>query len=174
MRCWQTICDPNLPQNAELFRDLLLWLSAHLRFLLFYCCFFFLDGAALQNSRLKDLCWQREFWYTYIYIYFFIGMTDGKNTFAWDWKTGLSPSPRTSVLSAFIAAADQTRVSVSIKLCSLRDDIYVTGRLIFSHCNYRPRSMKYKCVRLLTRQQRGRPARTRAGKSGSSAGARNV
>lgn len=78
---------------------------------------------------------------------------------------------RHPVLSAFIAAADHTRVSVSIKLCSLLDDIYVIGRLIFSHCNYRPRSMKYKCVRLLpcksalTRQQWVTPARTRAGKS---------
>lgn len=62
-----------------------------------------------------------------------------------DWKTGFHPSSSPSVLSAFITVLDQTRVSVSIKLCSLRDDIYVIGQLIFSHCNYRQRSTKYKC-----------------------------
>lgn len=64
-----------------------------------------------------------------------------------DWKTGFHPSSSPSVLSAFITVLDQTRVSVSIKLCSLRDDIYVIGQLIFSHCNYRRGSTKYKCGR---------------------------
>lgn len=36
-----------------------------------FLLFLFLDGAASQNSRLKDLCWQGEFRYTYIYIYVF-------------------------------------------------------------------------------------------------------
>lgn len=53
--------------------------------------------------------------------------------------------PRLSFLSAFITSlSDQARISVSIKLCSLQDDIYVRGQLIFPHCNYRHRSVKHR------------------------------
>lgn len=95
-----------------------------------------------------------------------------------DWKTGFYPSSSPSVLSAFITVLDQTRVSVSIKLCSLQDDICMIGQLIFSHCNYRQRSTKYKCGRhtpssrclvksVLTSQWRGGPTGTRAVTQGS-------
>ena len=51
--------------------------------------------------------------------------------------------PSSSLPSAFRThVSDQERASVSIKLCSVWDDIYVRGQLIFSHCNYRRRSMK--------------------------------
>lgn len=54
--------------------------------------------------------------------------------------------PRPSVRSVFITSvSDHTRLSVSIKLCSLWDNVYVRGQLIFSHCNYWQRSMKYRC-----------------------------
>lgn len=97
-----------------------------------------------------------------------------------DWKTGFHPSSSPSVLSAFITVLDQTRVSVSIKLCSLRDDIYVIGQLIFSHCNYRQKSTKYKRGRhtpssrclvksALTSQTERRTARNRSCYSGEPA-----
>lgn len=56
-----------------------------------------------------------------------------------------NPPASPSFPSAFITSvSDQARASVSIKLCSLRDDIYVRGQLIFSHCNYSHRSVKHK------------------------------
>lgn len=93
----------------------------------------------------------------------------------WDVKKKWMQSPpSSSFLSAFITSvSDQTRVSVSIKLCSLWDDIYVRGQLIFSCCNYWQRSMKYRCSchtpsscclanQCWPSQQSWRPPRTRA------------